>query len=253
MIWPLYRYILMAAGRDRFFFSIVGVLAVVAALSTFFGSSALTEKDQFMQSFAAYGFRLFGVVSLVFFVVGYIRRCFENRDIEYLLSRPMGRISFILTHAAAFSSLAFITAAILGGVTVWLSQGTQGHHGLLLWWLSIAAEFVIIANVAMFFAFVVNSATACMLVVFAFYLLARLMGEILGILHKAQDGLIGLLGKIMEMISIFIPRLDLMGQTKWILYGISPDISLPFIIGQAGIFTALVIGATCIDMHRRQF
>ena len=71
-------------------------------MAAFFGASVITEQDEFARTFAAFGFRLFGVVSLVFFVVGYIRRCFENRDIDYLLSRPIGRISFILTHASAF-------------------------------------------------------------------------------------------------------------------------------------------------------
>lgn len=253
MIWPLFRYILMAAARDRFFVSLVALLAVVISLSIFFGSSVITEQDEFARSFAAYGFRLFGVVLLVFFVVGYIRRCFDNRDIDYLLSRPMGRISFILTHAGAFSCLALMAAVLLGGTTVVLEMGSA-HNGALLWWVSIAAEFIIMANIAMFFAFVIGSATACMLAVFSFYLLSRLMGEILGILQKTgQEGVIGLLAKLMEVISIFIPRLDLMGQTKWLLYGVPPEISLPFILAQAGVFTALVIGATCLDIHRRQF
>lgn len=253
MIWPLFRYILMAAARDRFFLSLVGILVVAIALAVFFGSSVITEQDEFARTFAAFGFRLFGVVSLVFFVVGYIRRCFENRDIDYLLSRPMGRISFILTHAGAFSFLALVSALILGGTTVALEYGVA-HNGVYIWWISIAAEFIIMANVAMFFAFVMNSATACMLVVFAFYLLSRLMGEILGILQKTgHDGIIGLLSKLMEMISIFIPRLDLMGQTKWLLYDVPAEISIPFVLAQAGVFTALIIGATCLDMHRRQF
>lgn len=253
MIWPLFRYIVIAAARDRFFLSLIGLLVIIISLSVFFGSSVITEQDQFARTFAAFGFRLFGVISIVFFVVGYVRRCFENRDIDYLLSRPMGRISFILTHAAAFSCLALIAAFILGGTTVALETGSSHNH-VFFWWITIAAEFIIMANVAMFFAFVMTSSTACMLVVFAFYLLSRLIGEILGILKKAgQDGVIALLGKLMEVISIFIPRLDLMGQTKWILYGVPAEISLPFILAQAGVFVALVIGATCIDMHRRQF
>lgn len=248
----LLRYILMAAGRDKFFISLVGVIVIVIALSVFFGSSAITEQTQFASTFAAFGFRLFGVVALVFFVVGYVRRCFDNRDIDYLLSRPIGRIEFILTHAAAFSVLAVISAFLLGGTLVLLQIGHL-HSGTWLWWASLAAEFVIMVNVAMFFAFVMTSWTACMLVVFSFYLLARLIGDILGILKHNLDGVFSLLGKVMELISIFIPRLDLMGQTKWLLYGVQPELSLPFVLGQGAIFTALVIGATCLDMHKRQF
>lgn len=253
MSLPLFRYILMAALRDRLFYSIIGILVVVISLSVFFGASVITEQDQFARTFAAFGFRLFGVIALILFVVSYIRRSFEGRDIDYLLSRPIGRIRFVLTHAAAFSFLALLAAFLLGGTTVALEAG-HIQAGALLWWLSIAAEFVIMANVAMFFAFVMTSHTACITIVFAFYLLARLIGDILGILKRGVgSSVIHFLSNIMEGISIFIPRLDLMGQTKWILYGVPGDVSVPFILAQSGVFLALVIGATTLDMHRRQF
>ncbi|PZQ44678.1 MAG: hypothetical protein DI551_09650 [Micavibrio aeruginosavorus] len=253
MIWPLYRYILMAAMRDRLFLFILGLIVMIFSLSVFFGNSAIVEKDQFARVFAAFGFRLFGVVSLAMFVITYLRRCFENRDIEYLLSRPIGRLRFVLTHAAAFSTLAAVAALMLGGTTVALETGAL-HDGVWLWWLSIGVEFVIMANVAMFFAFVMTSASGCMLVVFAFYLLSRLMGDILGILQGDKlHGVRALLAQAMEVISVFCPRLDMMGQTKWILYDMPPDLPLAFVLGQGLVFTALVIAATCIDMNKRQF
>lgn len=253
MSWPLYRYILMAALRDRLFFSLIGIVVVVFSLSVFFGSSVVTEQDQFARVFAAFGFRLFGVVTLVLFVVTYIRRSFEGRDIDYLLSRPIGRVGFVLTHAAAFSSLALIAALLLGGSTVLLETG-HIQQGVLMWWLSIAAEFIIMANVAMFFAFVMTSPTGCIIIVFAFYLLSRLIGDILGILKRGIGSpLMHGLSNVMEVISVFIPRLDMMGQTKWILYGVPPTVSVPFILAQCGVFLAVIIGATILDMHRRQF
>lgn len=253
MSWSLFRYILMAARRDRFFVSVVFLLIITICLSVFFGSSVVTEQDRFARTFAAFGFRIFGVVSLVLFTVSYIRRGFESRDIDYLLSRPIGRIRFVLTHAAGFSCLALIAAILLGGTTVALEYGNI-HQGVVLWWISIAAEFIIMANVAMFFSFVINSTTACMAATFSFYLLSRLMGEILGILQKGAEGTVmTLLSKLMELISIFIPRLDLLGQTKWILYGVPPEISVGFILAHAVIFLSLIIGATVLDMHRRQF
>lgn len=253
MVWPLFKYIMMAALRDRLILSIGGLMLVVVSLSIFFGATAITEQDQFVRTFAAFGVRLFGVVALVLFVVTYIRRSFESREVDYLLSRPIGRIRFILTHAAGFSFLGLLAAAFLGGVIAFL-QIYNINAGVLYWWLSLAVEFVIMANVAMFFAFVMTSQTVCLIMVFAFYLLSRLIGEILGILQKGgQTGVMGLLAKIMEMISIFIPRLDLMGQTKWLLYGVPETLSLPFVLGQGVVFLLLVVGASVLDMHRRQF
>lgn len=253
IIWPLYLYILRAAVRDRLFLSIGALLVIIISLSIFFGASALAEQTQFSRVFAAFGFRLFGSFGLIVFAITYIRRCFESRDIDYLLSRPIGRVPFILTHAAAFSSLALIVAFLLGGTTVLLEFGNY-HPGVFLWWASLAAEFIIVSNVAMFFAFVMTSSTACMMIVFAFYFLSRLIGEILGIIARpGQDGIQFYLGKIMEVISIFIPRLDLMGQTKWLLYKDAAEVSFAFIGGQCFIFVALIVAAAAIDMKRRQF
>jgi len=253
MIWPLFRYILMAARRDRFFIALIGFLIGTICLSIFFGASAITEQDRFARTFAAFGFRIFGVISLTLFIVSYIRRSFENRDIDYLLSRPIGRIRFVLSHAAGFSCLALVAALLLGGTTVALEIGVM-HEGVWLWWLSIAVEFIIMANVAMFFSFVIGSTTACMGATFAFYILSRLMGEILGIMNKgAHSTVMKLLSQLMEFISIFIPRLDLMGQTKWLLYGTPAEISFGFVFAQAGVFLFLIITATIMDLHRRQF
>jgi hypothetical protein len=253
MVWPLFRYILMAALRDRLILSLVALMLVVLSLSVFFGGTVVTEQDQFVRTFAAFGVRLFGVVALVMFVVTYIRRSFENREVEYLLSRPIGRIRFILTHAAGFTFLSLLAALVLGGAVVIL-QFFNIHAGAVMWWISLAVEFSIMANVAMFFAFVLTSQTICLIVVFAFYLLSRLMGEILGILQKGgQTGAMNILGKIMEMISVFIPRLDLMGQGKWLLYGAPEAISVPFLLAQGCVFLAMIVGASVLDMHRRQF
>lgn len=253
MIWPLFRYVVLAAIRDKLFISVICLLAVTISLSIFFASSVVTEQDQFAQVFSAYGFRLFGSAILSMFVISYVRRSFEARDIEYLLSRPIGRISFVVTHAAAFSFIALCLSLLLGGALFAIIQ-IDPHAGVFLWWVSILVEFIIMANVAMFFALVMSSSSACMAIVFCFYLLSRLMGEILGILAKGAYGTVTqILSKIMEVISIFIPRLDLLGQTKWILYGVPDNVSLGFIVAQCAVFLFLIVGASVVDMHRRQF
>lgn len=251
--WRLYLYIIRAAIRDRLFWSIGGALLVVFSLSYFFGSTTVSEGANFAIVFTAFGVRLFGVVSLVLFTINYIRRSFEARDIDYLLSRPIGRVGFILTHAAAFSTHAMASALLLGGLVIFLEK-TNLSEGIFLWWFSIAVEFMIMANVAMFFSFVMKSQTACSLIVFAFYLLTRLLGQILGILNTTEGlGIIRYASKAMDVISIFLPRLDLLGQTKWILYGAPGQVSVGFIAAQGAVFCFLVICATIIDMKRRQF
>ncbi len=251
--WRLYRYIIQAAVRDKLFWSIFGALAIVFSLSYFFGSTTLSEGAGFAIVFTAFGARLFGVVCITLFTINYIRRSFDARDIEYLLSRPIGRVGFVLTHAAAFSTLAVMASFLLGGLVA-LLELKNSSGGVPLWWFSITVEFIIMANVAMFFAFVMKSATACSLVVLAFYLLTRIVGQILGIIALNEGGgVIRFASKVMEFISIFLPRLDLMGQTKWILYGMPESISFGFIAAQGLVFCLMIICATAIDLKRRQF
>ena len=253
MVWPLFRYIVKAAIRDRLFLSFLGVLVVIFSLAYFFGSSALIEKEQFARVTAAFGFRLCGVVGLVLFTVIFIRRCFEARDVEYLLSRPVSRLQYVLTHAAGLSFIAFLAALLLGGCTILLEIGAL-QTGAFLWWASIAVEYILMVNVAMFFSFVMTSPSAATLVVLAFYLLARLMGQLHGIINAyPMKGVFNMLQHAMDLISIFIPRLDLMGQTKWLLYGPSPEISFGFVLAQGAVFLTLIISATLFDMSRRQF
>src|SRR5690606_23913628 len=163
-----YRYILKAAMRDKLYLSLIGAVAVVISLSVFFGASSITESGQFAITFMSFGVRLLGVACLVLFAINYIRRCFEGRDMDYLLSRPVGRTGFVLAHATAFTTLAALACLLLGGAVV-LFQIKAIHGGLLLWWFSLLAEFIIMVNVALFFAFVMKSTTACTIIVFGFY------------------------------------------------------------------------------------
>lgn len=249
----LYRYVLMAALRDRFLWVVLGALVVVVSLSVFFGASSLTERGDFAITFMAFGLRLFGVAALVLFVTNYARRCIDSRDIDYLLSRPLSRSGFVLAHAAAFSTLAVLSALVLGGAVA-LMQVSDLQAGLFFWWFSLAVEFIIMANIAMFFGFFLSSPTASLIIVFAFYLLSRLIGEIMGIMAApTYNPFMNFLEKIMEVISIFLPRLDLMGHSKWILYGPPETISYGFIFMQGVVFVAVVVCATAMDMRRRQF
>ena len=110
------------------------------------------------------------------------------------------------------------------------------------------------SSVAFFFSMVLTSAVSASLITIAFYVLARLMGQILGIMDQGADTtIIAILEMVMNIVSIFIPRLDLMGQSSWLLYGVDGAVNLSFIIGQGLVFCILVFGATMVDFIRRQF
>jgi hypothetical protein len=254
MIRLLTKYILTAAFRDKLLLLFLFVAVLGVSLSIFLGSSAITEKDQFSIVFLASSLRVGGLITLILFVVFYLRRSFESRDVEYLLSRPISRFQFLMAHSLAFSLLATFVA-IITTLILMAVPSTGDHSGYLLWGLSIWAELLIMVNVALFFALILSSAVSGALACIAFYVLARMIGSILGIIHADGDAgvFIRIAEKVMLLISIFIPRLDLMGQSAWLIYGGDIISNLSFFVVQAVVFYGLLMTASFIDLKRRQF
>jgi len=250
---PLVRYILKAAVRDRFLLSLFLLAALGTSISIFIGSSAVIESGKFALVFTAAGLHFSGALGLLLFAVFYIRRAFDTRDVDYMLARPMSRHAFLLSHALAFSFLALITACFVI-LAVAIVAPYQDLAGLALWGFSLAAEYIIVINAALFFSMVISTAVGGAMATAGLYVLARLMGEILGILgvgtyESVYKGMAGL----MYGISLVIPRLDLMAQTTWLLYGPGDGVGALFILGQCAVFTALLITAALVDLVRRQF
>lgn len=232
---------------------LIAALVLGASLSLFLGGAALIEKSEFSRVFAAGGLRITGLICLVLFVVSHVRRSFETRDVDYLLSRPVGRVSFILSHAAAFSLLGVLIAASVA-LAVWSTSHATPDKAFALWGLSLAAEYVMMANAALFFAMVLPGVASGAMAAFGLYVLARLMGQLLGI---AAAGLsfpgAGPLTILLKVISILVPRLDLMAQSSWLVYGLDPSTGFGFVLLQMAVFSALVVCAAAVDLVRRQF
>lgn len=252
--WPLIKYVLTAAKRDRLAFSLLLLMAVAASLSILMGSTAVVEKNNFAVVFMAGSLRFVTMLGLVLFVVSYIRRAFDTKDVEYLLSRPIGRVSFVLSHGVAFSILAALTGAVASLVVIGIAGNLTDN--IILWSASLIVELVIMVNAAMFFALVLPSTTMSALATLALYALARLMGELLGILDHAtaqELAFLPVLSVVMQAVSLIVPRLDLLGQTSWLIYPDQSGVTGLFLLTQMVVYTALVMAASIVDLSRRQF
>ncbi len=252
MIKHLFFYVLSAALKDKIFILYIGLVAIILSLSLFFGSSAVTEQDQFSVVFTSGALRIASAFTLVLFIIFYFRRSFENRDVDFLFSRPISRLQFIVAHFIAFVFLSFIVA-VLTTIGILFLTPSELFFSTIIWGVTIFAELVVLSTMAMFFGIALSTAVSATLVTICFYILSRLMGDIMGILETGVSTMATqILGKIMTLISFFVPRLDLMGQTSWLVYGVS-DFNYFLLSSQIIIFLGLVISATYLDLKRRQF
>lgn len=248
----LVQYVLTAALRDKLVLSFFLALVVAISLSLFLSGAAVVEQAKFALVFASGGLRLFVSLALVLFVVFHMRRSFDTKDVDFLLSRPISRLSYILSHALAFSVLAISLSLLSAGALAAISGGAFGKAEIL-WVVSLCAEAVIMVNLSLFFAMVVSSAVGAALACFGFYILGRMMGQILGIIDSESAPWAAVFEWPMQLISLFMPRLDLMGQTSWLVYGLGESDGFAFVFAQGAAFVVLVLCASLVDLVRRQF
>lgn len=268
----LVKYVLTAAMRDKLMITLVLMILMGAAVAVFMGSASVTEGESFALVFGSGGLRFLGVTGLILFCCFYIRRSFESKEVEFLLSRPISRPAFLMSHALAFSVLALLVSAVITAVI-----GVLGHHnvaGLLVWGVSLVMELSIMAVAALFFSMVISSAAGSALATLGLYALGRMVGTLLGVLDHAPDNwFFAVIGSVMRLISVITPRLDMMGQTSWLVYGVDTGGGLKFLedasayahlmvehLGLAGfiavqgiIFSSLLLVAAIHDFMRRQF
>lgn len=267
----LVNYVLTAARRDKIMMVLVLMTAILASVAIFMGAATVTERQSFVLVLGAGGFRFLGAAGIVLFCSFYIRRAFDSKEVEFLLARPITRVSFLVSHAVAFTIIALVVALIM---TLPVLALGGAHAGIFVWGASLAVECSIMALVALFFSMVLSSAAGSALAAFGFYALARMSGTLIGIASlPPSNWAFAILSNIMKILSILIPRLDLMSQTSWLIYGVEgtagvkfmPDTSsyaywlsahlglAGFILLQGVIFGLLLLAAAYSDFSRRRF
>lgn len=255
----LVKYILMAAVRDRLLWGIAAMSLLGVCLSIFSGSVAIVEQGQFVLAYMAGGLRVVALLGLALFTVFFVRRSFDSRDVEFLLTRPISRPVFVFSHVVALSILTGCAGIFISVVVGGLAYVYSVDSSAFLWCFGTTFELMIVTNVAFFFAMVLNSPVTAGMATFGFYILARLMGQLLAIMHHIpqpedwQGYVTNGLGYITAAISVVIPRLDLLAQTSWLIYGGGDFKDWIFVVAQGGVFLSLIFVATWIDLRRRQF
>jgi hypothetical protein len=251
----LVAYVLKASLRDKLVISVFAIFCAAISLALFLGSAAVIETGQVVLTFTAGSIRIIGVIALTLFTVFYVRRCFDTHDVEYLLSRPVSRISFVLSHLLGLAILCMGFAVIACGAIYIASAGQLDSYGFGLWGVSFLLEMMIIVYAAFFFSMVLSSAVSGTLATFSGYILARMSGQVLGIIDSGTHGgeQIGLLEGIMQGSSVIVPRFDLYTQSAWLIYGPDQTIAFGYIVISGLAFLLLITCAAIWDLIGRDF
>ena len=249
---PLVAYLLRAALGERLFAGLLGTLLLCAALAAFVGSTVLVEQREFAAVLTANAGRLVVVLALVLFTCFHIRRAFESREVDLLLSRPISRADFVLAHALMLALCAALLATLAGLTVAGVARPAPAAWA---WWtLSLFLEATIVALAALFFALALRSGVTSALACLGFYALGRMIGLLAGIaaahsdpgpLERALDDLVGLL-------ALLLPRLDLLGRSSWLVHGVGDPGALVPALLQSALYAVVLGAAASFDFSRRQ-
>lgn len=251
----LIRYVLLTAVRDWLFIGLFAILIFACTISLFLGSTALSEQNSMQLVFLASSTRMILVVGMILFICFHIRRSFENREIDFLISRPISRSTLLFSY---FFSFVILAITLLTPVIFFIYFFFKPElAGLTLWSLSMFFELIIISSFAILSSLILKSAVSSVLGCFSFYIISRIMGfAVSTIIIPAKLNNINFniaIEMSLKALSALLPRLDQFAQSKWLIYGNTDASIFTLITSQSVIYISLILLMSVIDFNKKQF
>jgi ABC-type transport system involved in multi-copper enzyme maturation permease subunit len=250
------KYTLLTASRDLLFIGLCVIILMAYGFSVFVGTTALVEQSQMSMAYFAGASRIILVTGLIVFVCFHVRRSFDNREVESILSKPISRTQFVVAYWLGFCVLAAVSVIPVIIIMGLLEQ--PDLIGLLAWASSLVLEISIIVAFAMLASLIMKSAVSSVLSSFSFYLISRLMGFFIAtmdtpssLMHTGKFG--GIFEFILKIIANILPRLDLFAKSEWLIYGISEQKDIWVFPVQSLVFISLLLAVSVFDFKRKQF
>lgn len=248
------KYILLSGVRDRLYIGLFITLIISFSLSIFLGSTALVEQQQSTSAYIAGSSRAILAMGIILFVCLNINRAFENKEVEFIISKSISREKFILGYLLGFFIATLLIFIPLNAAILIVTNANP--FGLLMWSSTLLAELMILISFSLLASLILKNSFSAIITSFAFYIISRLMGMFVLAIKLPQNieqAKYDFIGFSLKILSAIFPRLDLFAQSKWINYGISDFGNLKLIAIQVLIYIPLMIFMSFHDFKKKQF
>jgi ABC-type transport system involved in multi-copper enzyme maturation permease subunit len=201
--------------------------------------------------YAAGAARAVVVLGLSVFAGFHIERLYETREIEAILSRAISRPQFVLAY---WLGLAVIAVFVVVPVALVIAVFQLSAIGTAYWAASLVLESLIVVGFALFAGLTFGRAIPTVFATLGFYALSRMVGELISLVELGRQGGVNRVANpIAETLALFVPRLDLFADTRWLVYGPDTGETLTIPVIQAAIYVPLLILAGTFDLRRKEF
>ena len=252
VILPVARATLLEATRSRMLW-LVGVLVLLClGVAGFIQQVAIIEAPQMQGTVLAAILRASAAFLTAAFVAMSIVREFNDKVFELMLAQPWPRGVYLVGKFVGFSTAAVGLAVIVSlPLLPFVPLDRLGT-----WTLSLACELTILAAMSLFCVITITHVVPALAAVLGFYILGRSIAAIqviaagsegaAGWAERAADGFI-------QAIALVLPRFDLMTRSDWLVASAPTALGLAGIVGQAALYTLLLLAAAQFDLHRQNF
>lgn len=260
-MWAIVEYVILTARRDKLFIGILLLVLSAISLGSFIGGSSVVEQSQSVSAIVCGASAYIIILGLTIFTCFHIKRSFENKEIELFLSKPISRPKFILSYLIGIGAVSglIILPLMLSLLALQNIGFLYGHKVDYMWWcLSLYMECLIAVMFAIFAALLLRSAVISVLATIGFYVFAKITGLFLVLLNNpiasGFDNIFSLSSKkVLYVICMLFPRLDLFSQTEWLIYGFSGLELLARLVISTLVFVSLTILCAIYDFTRYEF
>lgn len=248
------KYLLLASIRDRLYLGIFIFLAASFSVSIFLGSTALVENQQMTAAYIAGSSRSILALGMILFVCLSVSRSFENKEVEFIISKPISRETFVLGYLIGFLLIALLILIPLAIAMFIVTDSSK--IGLAVWVGSMVLEMILVIAFSLLASLILRNSLSAIMASFGFYILSRLMGMFLLAIEVPQTFAYAkyhFFPTLLKFLSIIFPRLDLFGQSAWLNHGISDFMNLKIILLQSAVYAPLLIFMSFHDFKKKQF
>lgn len=239
------------AVRDRVLFLVFGFGVLLLALTRILSPIAMGEGPRITVDLGLSALGLLGVVIVALVGTNLVHKEIERRTIHVVLSRPVGRASYLVGKwaglAGTMAAAVFAMGAILVVVAA-LMQGPAAIGPVVQAVFLVALANALLAALAVLFS---SLSTPILSVVYTLGIYAT--GWWSSDLRDFAKQMPGALGSIVHGVSYLIPNLDLFNLRPQVAHlETAPTLQLALAIGYAAAYATAVLALAVVAFERRE-
>lgn len=245
------QYIVTSIKRDGILTATLLFAAIAILFSFALGYTLVLEAKEAQIVYSAGYLRLVMVFASIIFPIIFVRKFIEGKEAEFFIASKVKRSHIIYSIFLAYTGV-IVLSSIISFLAVYILYYSQiNTYGMLTYILAIMLESMVCIAFSLFVSISIEKLSFCMISSIVFYIISRTLGMLVAGLTASFNSASEVFNGLLSAISFLIPRLDLVANSSWLLYGTEGANFIALL--QTAIYTLFLIFASIYDFNKKQF